>query len=114
MTAAEEQEAIRRAREAEVRGAWIVLATNKDFLTIWNHDLQRAFPPLKASFRSDDGYNPIPAAMRDGEKSVIAHIAKKIGIATAMLDEEEVTKPTEAVVEFQGESTAPKNPRKRK
>ena len=102
MTAAEEQEASRRAREAEVRNAWQALALNKDFLTIWEKDLQRKFPPLKASFRSDDGYNPIPAAMRDGEKAVIAHIAGKIGIATAMLEEEESPKPTEAVSEFQG------------
>ena len=102
MTATEEIEANRKNREAEIKTAWESLALNPSFKTVWEKDLQSKFNPLRASFRVDDGYNSKAAAMRDGEKVVIAHIAKKLALGVAMLDEENISKPTDAEAEFQG------------
>jgi hypothetical protein len=97
-----EIESHRRNREAEVRAAWEVLALNPSFKTVWEKDLQSKFNPLKPSFRSSDGHNTHAAAIRDGEKIVIAHIAKRLALGVAMLDEEDISKPAEAPAEFQG------------
>ena len=105
MTSTEEIEANRKNREAEIKTAWESLALNPAFKTVWEKDLQTKFNPLRTSFRVDDGYNTHAAALRDGEKVVIAHIAKKLAFGIAMLDEENISKPTEADAEFQG--TAP-------
>ena len=97
-----EIEGQRRNREAEVRAAWEVLALNPSFKTVWEKDLQSKFNPLKPSFRSDDAHNTHAAAIRDGEKNVIAHIAKRLALGVAMLDEDDTSKPSEAPAEFQG------------
>lgn len=102
MTVAEEIEANRKNREAEIKTAWESLALNPSFKTVWEKDLQSKFNPLRTSFRVDDGYNTHGAALRDGEKVVIAHIAKRLALGVAMLDEENISKPTEAEAEFQG------------
>ncbi len=102
MTAIEEIVANRKNREAEIKTAWEALALNPAFRTVWEKDLQSKFNPLRASFRVDDGYNTHAAALRDGEKNVIAHIAKRLALGVAMLDEEDISKPTEAEAEFQG------------
>jgi len=99
---ASEIEAHRKNREAEVKAAWEALALNPSFKTVWEKDLQSKFNPLRASFRADDGYNTHAAALRDGEKNVIAHIAKRLALGVAMLDEEDICKPVEAQAEFQG------------
>lgn len=92
----------RRNREEAVKIAWQRLATNPDFETVWTKDLQAKFPPLGASFRDDEGWNPIPAAKRDGQRSVISHIARRLGIAIAIEEEEYKEPPKEAESEFQG------------
>ena len=97
-----EIEAHRRNREAEVKAAWEVLALNPSFLTAWNKDICPLFLVTGDHFRADDQWNPIAAAKRDGAGAVIKHIAKRLGIATARLDEEDISKPSEAPAEFQG------------
>lgn len=78
MTTQEEQEAIRKDREAQVRAAWQVLAETPEFQTVFELDLQVHFNLHRASFQSGDQFNPCAAAQRDGQKQVISHIAKRV------------------------------------
>lgn len=93
----------RRKQKARIEHAWQELALNPHFLTVWEEDLQKKFPPAGPSFRADDQWNPIPAAKRDGNREVIAHVARAIGIARHLMDGGEPA-PTEASVEFQGDA----------
>jgi len=92
---------LKKEREQRVAYAWQKLAESEAFDIILKEDLQMAFPPLEASFRADEQWNPIPAAKRDGNREVIAHIAKRLGFANATLDEAP-QKSREAVADFQG------------
>ena len=78
MTQPEEQEAVRKAREAQVRAAWQVLADSPEFQTVFELDLQVHFNLHRACFQSGDQFNPSAAAQRDGQKQVISHIARRI------------------------------------
>lgn len=98
---AEDIAKLKREREQRVAYAWQKLAESESFNIIFKEDLQLAFPPLGDGFKADESWNPIPAAKRDGNRQVIAHIARRLGIANAVLDEEP-EKPREAVAEFQG------------
>ena len=97
----EQIEAERKARDYRVANAWQELALNPAWKTVWEEDLQRTFPPLAPRFRADEQWNPVPAAKRDGNGEDTAHIARRMGIALASIDEEK-TRQTEAVAEFQG------------
>lgn len=97
----EEIAKLRREREQRIAYAWQKLAESEAFNIVFKEDLQIAFPPLSEGFKADESWNPIPAAKRDGNRQVIAHIARRLGIANATLDEEP-EKPREAVAEFQG------------
>lgn len=92
----------RRNIEEEVMSAWLKLAKSKEWQTVWEHDLQRKFNPLKNSFSSSDQWNPVPAAIREGNKEVIAHIGRRLGIALAISAEEQIQRPKTAKAEFQG------------
>lgn len=101
-----EQQAVeqrRKQRQDRIDNAWQALALNPHFQTVWVEDLQREFKPGVQVFRSDDQWNPIPAAKRDGNRQVINHIALRLGIAKHLMDGGEPA-PTEAEVEFQGEA----------
>lgn len=95
----EEQEAIRKDREAKVRSTWEALAMNPDFKLVFEHDLQVHFPFFSPSFQSGDGFNPHAAAQRDGQKAVIGHIHRRILKAESTLEQDEDTppKPTTAL-----------------
>lgn len=93
----------RKQRQDRIHNAWQALVLNPHFQTVWTEDLQAKFPPAGPSFRADDQWNPIPAAKRDGNREVVAHIAKALGIAQHLMDGGEPA-PTEANVEFQGEA----------
>jgi broad specificity phosphatase PhoE len=99
---AKEIELQRRERERRIKGAYESLAMNPAFKIVWEEDLQRKFPPLAERFRSDEAWSPIPAAKRDGNGEVIAHIARRMGHALAAAEDEAPEKPTEAATEFQG------------
>ena len=92
---------LKREREQRIALAWQKLAESESFDIIFKEDLQILFPPLGDGFKESEQWNAIPAAKRDGNRQVIAHIARRLGIANATLDEEP-EKPREAVAEFQG------------
>lgn len=98
---AEDIAKLKREREQRIAYAWQKLAESESFGIIFKEDLQLAFPPLGEGFKASEQWNAIPAAKRDGNREVIAHIARRLGIANAALDEEP-ERPREAVAEFQG------------
>lgn len=71
-------EQARRLEEAKIESAWQSLAANKDFQFILDHDLQRKFSFLGSVFRQDDGYNSTGAAVRDGQRSVVSYLLKRV------------------------------------
>lgn len=87
----------KKAREDRVKHAWQALAQDKQFMDAFNLDLQVTFSPVAPSFQAGDQWNATAAAFRDGQKSVIAHMARRLGMATATLDEDATPKPTEAL-----------------
>jgi len=78
MSPQEEQEAVRKAREVQVREAWQVLADLPEFQTVFELDLQVHFNLHRQSFQSGDDFNVCAAAQRDGQKQVISHIARRV------------------------------------
>lgn len=92
----------RQQEQASIKAAWADLALDKSFAVVLEKDLQRKFNLARESFRVEEGFNPIPAAQRDGQRMVIAHILKRLGIAKHMLDEDEEPAPAKVISEFQG------------
>lgn len=80
MTTQEEQEAVRKDREARVRAAWQVLVDLPEFQEVFELDLQVHFNLHRSSFQSSDQFNACAAAQRDGQKQVISHIAKRMAV----------------------------------
>ncbi|MEN3942509.1 hypothetical protein WJU23_14515 [Prosthecobacter sp. SYSU 5D2] len=76
----------KKQREERLRAAWRRLAAERAFQEVFNLDLQVAFSPVGACFRAEDGWNERAAAYRDGQRSVIAHMARRLGLAAAALD----------------------------
>ena len=95
-------EAARKNREAAISAAWLALEMSESFKTVWELDLQRKFNPFRPSFIEGDEANTHAAAIRDGEKRVIAHIAKRLSVSIALNDEDVKSRPIESVSEFQG------------
>ena len=85
-----EQIAKRVDHEAKVKAAWAELALSPAFKTAFE-SMQVHFDFLGPSFAKADGYNPVPAAMRDGEKNVLRHIAKKLSLGLAVAEDDNAT-----------------------
>ena len=71
-------EQARKLQQAKIDSAWQALATNKDLQFVLDHDLQRQFNFLGSVFQSEDGFNASAAAKRDGQRSVVAYLLKRI------------------------------------
>lgn len=96
MTAAEETEARRKDRLARVNDAWAELSLSPAFKTVME-DAQIHFCMFKESFLPTDNFNPHAAAQRDGQKSVLAHFARRLARGVALTEDETVSKPTSAL-----------------
>jgi hypothetical protein len=96
MTPAEEIEARRKDRVARLNDAWADLAASPSFRLVME-DAQIHFGMFKESFLPTDGFNPHAAAQRDGQKSVLAHFARRIARGVALTEDEAVSKPTSAL-----------------
>ena len=96
MTPAEEIEAKRKDRAARLNDAWAELSTSDAFRFVME-DAQIHFGMFKESFMLSDGFNPHAAAQRDGQKSVLAHFARRIARGVALTEDEAVSKPTSAL-----------------
>lgn len=94
----------RKQREAIVAAAWADLALNESFRTVLDLDLQMRWNPFKPSFEPGDEGNTHKAAIRDGGKSVVSYILRRLnaGVAALEQDEDSPARPKEAVAEFQG------------
>ena len=73
--------------DAKVKAAWASLALSPEFQTVFT-DLQIRFGFLAPSFSAQDNFNPTAAAVRDGEKNVIRHIAKKLSFGLAVSEDD--------------------------
>jgi len=73
--------------DAKVKAAWASLALSPEFQTVFT-DLQIRFGFLEASFTAQNNYNPTAAAVRDGEKNVLRHIAKKLSFGLAVSEDD--------------------------
>lgn len=100
----EEQKIEREKREDKIKAAWKALATNKDFTTAFELDLHPRFS--RPCFLEEDNFNPHAAAKRDGQRSVLVHIGRRLATAQN-LDADESPKATEATIQFQGMTTPP-------
>lgn len=97
MTPAEEIEAKRKDRAARLNAAWAELSMSPAFKTVME-DAQIHFGMFKESFLPTDNYNPHAAAQRDGQKSVLAHFARRLARGVALTEDEESSeKPTRAL-----------------
>lgn len=95
----------RLANEATIRHAWAALVGNPHFEKVWTMDLQKQFNLHRPSFQGPD-YNPHAAALKDGQKAVISHIARRLAGAEMLLELDGLpeTKSTTAQAEFQGKA----------
>lgn len=85
-----DQLAKRIDHEAKVKAAWADMALSPAFKTVFD-DLQIRFGFLAPSFTADNNYNPTAAAVRDGEKNVLRHIAKKLSLGLAVAEDDNAT-----------------------
>lgn len=82
-----ETQAKKLDHEAKVKAAWASLALFPEFQTVFT-DLQIRFGFLAPSFSAQDNFNPTAAAVRDGEKNVLRHIAKKLSFGLAVSEDD--------------------------
>lgn len=80
-------EARRKDRAHKVNSAWATLALSPEFKLVME-DAQLYFGMFADSFRGDDRYNPHAAAKRDGQKSVLAHFARRLARGTDFAEDE--------------------------
>ena len=91
-----ETQAKKLDHEAKVKAAWAALALSPEFQTVFT-DLQIRFGFLAPSFSAQDNFNPTAAAVRDGEKNVLRHIAKKLSFGLAVPEDDAAEKQREAL-----------------
>lgn len=82
-----ETQAKKLDHEAKVKSAWASIALSPEFQTVFT-DLQIRFGFLAPSFSAQDNFNPTAAAVRDGEKNVLRHIAKKLSFGLAVSEDD--------------------------
>jgi hypothetical protein len=82
-----ETQAKKLDHEAKVKTAWASIALSPEFQTVFT-DLQIRFGFLAPSFSAQDNFNPTAAAVRDGEKNVLRHIAKKLSFGLAVSEDD--------------------------
>ena len=82
-----ETQAKKLDHEAKVKAAWAALALSPEFQTVFT-DLQIRFGFIAPSFSAQDNFNPTAAAVRDGEKNVLRHIAKKLSFGLAVSEDD--------------------------
>lgn len=97
MTPAEEAKAKRKAHKAKLDSAWAELALLPAFDVVLQ-EAQRRFGMFQPVFQPGDNYNPHAAALRDGNKQVLAYFLRRHARGAEITEDDSADeKPTRAI-----------------